>query len=138
MATKANYESYKKAYIKKQAALEKKGLQMYDVMYTKEEFETVYSSTRRELKQLVSEGKRKVIGNVTQTMITEQSYQYSKAQGTALKKYAEATGQDLSVSQIRAGQIDWSMLREKQAELKAAGLTSKEIDIVVSQEYFGS
>lgn len=138
MATKANYESYKKAYIKKQAALERKGLQMYVTMYSKREFEEVYTATRRELKQLVSEGKRKVIGNVTQTMITEQSYRYSKAQGTALKKYAKATGQNLKVSQIRAGKINWALLRERREELEKEGLTDREINLRISQEYFGS
>lgn len=136
--SKANYESYKKAYIKKQETLHKKGLQMYVPMYTKEQFETVYQTTRSDLKELVKDGKRKVIGNVTQTIVSEQSYQYSKAQGTALKKYAEATGQDLTISQIRAGQLDWSMLRERQAELKSAGFSGKEISLVIGQEYFGS
>lgn len=136
--SKANYESYKKAYIKKQAALERKGLQMYVNMYSREQFETVYETTRSDLKELVKEGKRKVIGNVTQTIVTEQSYEYSRAQGTALKKYAEATGQELTVSQIRAGKIKWDPLLERRAELKKQGLSKYDVYLTTSQEYFGS
>lgn len=136
--SKANYESYKNAYRKKQNMLTRKGLQMYDKMLTKSEFEAVYEATRNDLKQLVKSGKRKVIGNVTQTIVTEQTYEYSQKQGKALAEYAKATGQNLTQQQIRAGQIDWSMLEDKQNELKRMGLSGKEINETIGQLYFGS
>lgn len=136
--SKANYDSYVKAYLKKQESLRKKGLQMYDSMYSKSQFEYMYEATRNDLKREVAKGKRKVIGNVTQTMVSEQAYEYTQKQGTALKKYAEATGQKLSVSQIRAGLLDWGQLKEYQAELKSQGFSGKEINEMVGQAYFGS
>ena len=136
--SRANYESYKNAYMKKQNMLTKKGLSMYDQMLTKSEFEAVYEATRNDLKQLVKEGKRKVVGNVTQTIVTEQTYEYSQKQGKALAEYAKATGQNLTQQQIRAGQIDWTMLEDKQIELRAQGLSSREVSQVVGQLYFGS
>lgn len=136
--SKANYESYKAAYMKKQNMLTSKGLQMYDSMLTKSEFEAVYEATRNDLKQLVKSGKRKVIGNVTQTIVTEQTYEYTQKQGKALAEYAKATGQNLTQQQIRAGQIDWSMLEDKQNELKQMGLSGKEINETIGQLYFGS
>lgn len=136
--SKANYESYKKAYRKKQNTLTKKGLQMYDSMLTKSEFEAVYEATRADLKQLVKEGKRAVIGNVTQTIVTEQAYEYSQAQGKALAKYAEETGQKLTQQQIRAGQLDWSMLEDRQIELREQGIHGKELNRMIGQEFFGS
>ena len=136
--SKANYESYKNAYRKKQNMLTRKGLQMYDTMLTKSEFEAVYEATRNDLKQLVKSGKRKVIGNVTQTIVTEQTYEYTQKQGKALAEYAKATGQNLTQQQIRAGQIDWSMLEDKQNELKRMGLSGKEINETIGQLYFGS
>ena len=136
--SKANYESYKTAYRKKQNMLTKKGLQMYDQMLTKSEFEAVYEATRNDLKQLVKEGKRKVIGNVTQTIVTEQTYEYTQKQGKALAKYAEETGQNLTQQQIRAGELDWSMLEDRQIELKQLGIKGKELQFIIGQEFFGS
>ena len=136
--SKANYESYLKAYFKKEKSLAKKGLQMYDAVLSKNEFEAVYTATRNDLKRLVEKGERRVIGNVTQTIVTEQTYEYSQKQGKALAKYAEATGQQLTQQQIRAGQIDWSALTDYQLELKNQGFSSSEISKIVGQEYFGS
>lgn len=136
--SRANYDSYKAAYRKQQAKLTRKGLSMYDSMLTKSEFEAVYEATRNDLKAQVAKGDRKVIGNVTQTIVTEQTYEYSQKQGKALAKYAKESGQKLTQQQIRAGQIDWSALETRQAELKAAGLTGSEINTMIGQEYFGS
>lgn len=136
--SKANYESYLKAYFKKEKSLAKKGLQMYDAVLSKNEFEAVYTATRNDLKRMVEKGERKVIGNVTQTIVTEQTYEYSQKQGKALAKYAEATGQQLTQQQIRAGQIDWNALTDYQLELKNQGFSSSEISKIVGQEYFGS
>lgn len=136
--SKANYESYKKAYRKKQNMLTRKGLQMYDSMLTKSEFEAVYEATRNDLKQLVKEGKRAVIGNVTQTIVTEQTYEYSQKQGKALAEYAKASGQNLTQQQIRAGQLDWSMLEDRQIELREQGLSPRDVRLVIGQEFFGS
>lgn len=136
--SKANYESYLKAYFKKEKSLAKKGLQMYDAVLSRNEFEAVYTATRNDLKRMVEKGERKVIGNVTQTIVTEQTYEYSQKQGKALAKYAEATGQQLTQQQIRAGQIDWNALTDYQLELKNKGFSSSEISKIVGQEYFGS
>ena len=136
--SRANYDSYKAAYRKQQNKLTRKGLQMYDSMLTKSEFEAVYEATRNDLKAQVAKGDRKVIGNVTQTIVTEQTYEYSQRQGKALAKYAKESGQKLTQQQIRAGQIDWTALETRQAELRAAGLTGGEIKTIVGQEYFGS
>lgn len=136
--SRANYNSYKDAYRKQQNKLTRKGLTMYDSMLTKSEFEAVYEATRNDLKAQVAKGERKVIGNVTQTIVTEQTYEYSQKQGKALAKYAKESGQKLTQQQIRAGQIDWSVLEARQAELRIAGLTGSEIKAVIGQEYFGS
>lgn len=136
--SKANYESYKKAYMKKQNMLTKKGLSMYDQMLTKSEFEAVYEATRNDLKAMIKKGKRAVIGNVTQTIVTEQTYEYTKKQGKALAEYAKATGQTLTQQQIRAGQLDWSMLEDKQNELRALGLSKAEVREQIGNLYFGS
>ena len=99
---------------------------------------SVYEATRNDLKSMVKKGERKVIGNVTQTIVTEQTYEYSQRQGKALAEYAKQTGQNLTQQQIRAGQIDWSMLEDKQIELKNLGLSSKEVSEAIGQLYFGS
>ena len=136
--SKANYESYKAAYRKKQNMLTRKGLQMYDQMLTKSEFEAVYEATRNDLKEMVKKGDRKVIGNVTQTIVTEQTYEYTQRQGKALAEYAKATGQNLTQQQIRAGQLDWTMLEDRQIELRAQGLSPRDVRKTIGQEYFGS
>ena len=135
---RANYNSYKNAYRKKQNILTAKGLTMYDSMLTKSEFEAVYEATRNQLKDEVAKGKRKVIGNVTQTIVTNQSYEYSQKQGKALAEYAKETGQKLTQSQIRAGLIDWAPLEARQAELRAIGIKGKDLRDQIGQEFFGS
>ena len=136
--SRANYESYKAAYRKKQNMLTRKGLQMYDTMLTKSEFEAVYEATRNDLKEMVKKGDRKVIGNVTQTIVTEQTYEYTQKQGKALAEYAKASGQNLTQQQIRAGQLDWTLLEDRQIELRQMGLSPRDVRKTIGQEYFGS
>lgn len=136
--SRANYQSYKKAYREKQKMLNRKGLQMYDTMLTKREFEAIYEATRKDLKAKVAAGKRKVIGNVTQTIVSEQTYEFTQAQGKAMAEYAKATGQKLTQQQIRAGQIDWELLKERREELFESGFSKEQVREYIGQEYFGS
>lgn len=133
-----NYKSYVKAYKAKESVLNKKGLSMYDTMYTKAEFKAVYKATRNDLKEEVSKGKRKVVGNITQTMISEQSYKYSQRQGKAFAIYSEKTGQKLTQQQIRSGQIDFSIIDNVYKEYRKSGYTATESKKLISQNYFGS
>lgn len=134
-----SYEAYKAAYKKEAAKLSKKGLSMYMRMYTEGEFKTMYRARRNKFVDLVAKGKRKVVGNVTESLVRSQAYEYSYEQGKSLLKAAKATGQKLNIYQIRSnGKFDWSVIQERRKELISSGLSTNEVQIIIGQEFFGS
>ena len=136
--SKANYESYVKAYDKKKVQLAKKGLTMYDTKLSKSEFEYKYAAVRSDLKEKVSKGERKVIGNVTQYIVSEQTYELSQAQGKKLVEVSKKFDQKLTLQQARAGMFDWTIVKKYRSEMKNMGLSNTEIQLAISQEFFGS
>lgn len=136
--SKANYNSYVAAYNKKKTQLAKKGLTMYDTMLTKTEFEYKYAAVRADLKELTKAGKRKVIGNVTQYIVSEQTYELSQSQGKKLVEVSKKFGEKLTLQQARAGYFNWDMIKYFRSEAKKLGLSNAEIQLVISQEFFGS
>lgn len=136
--SKANYNSYVDAYNKKKAQLAKKGLKMYDTLLTKTEFEYKYAAVRADLKELTKKGKRKVIGNVTQYIVSEQTYELSQSQGKKLAEVSKKFGEKITIQQARAGQFNWDTVKKYRSEMKNLGLSNTEIQLVISQEFFGS
>lgn len=134
-----NYDAYKAAYKKEAAKLAKKGLSMYVRMYTEIEFRTMYRARRNKFVSLVASGKRKVVGNVTESLVRSQAYEYSYAQGQKLLKAAKATGQSLNIYQIRSGgMFDWDMIEQRREELISSGLSNDKVKLIIGQEFFGS
>ena len=133
-----SYESYVEQYREKQNKLTAKGLQMYDRMYTEREFDMVYKAIRNDRREMVANGELRSIGNITREVVTRQAYELSYKQGKSSAEYARRTGQKLTQQQIRAGQVDWSALREYQEELEEQGLSSYEISEEIATLLFGS
>lgn len=74
---------------------------MRDSMFTKSEFEFAYKLERQQMVKLVKEGKRKVVGNVTQNLISEQTYEKSLSQARNLREAYKIAGFDVSINAIR-------------------------------------
>lgn len=140
--TGPNYKSYVKAYKDKEKAMHKQGLTMRDVLFTKSEFEYAYKLEKQKMVKLVKEGKRKVVGNVTQNLVSEQSYEKSLSQARHLKEAYKDLGFDVSIKAIRTGKGTSSeaasALGDKYREFIASGMTSSEAAKLISKIYFGS
>lgn len=137
-----NYSSYEKAYDKKRKQLAKKGLTMADTKFTKTEFEFAYKLERQQMVKLVKEGKRKVVGNITQNLVSEQAYEKSLSQARTLKAAYEEIGIKVSIQGIRE-----NTAKAQEASLSLSdvyhgyidsGLTSQEASTLISKVYFGS
>lgn len=137
-----NYDSYVKAYKKKQAQMHQKGLAMRDSMFTKSEFEFAYKLERQQMVKLVKEGKRKVVGNVTQNLVSEQAYEKSLSQARGLREAYRQAGINISIQAIRE-----NTAKAQEASLVLddiyhgyvnSGMSSREAAGLISQLYFGS
>lgn len=133
-----NYQSYVKAYNEKKIILAKKGLSMRDKMFTKSEFKFAYKLERQHMVKLVKEGKRKVVGNITQNLVSEQSYDKSLSQARTLKSAYKKLGYNISITSIREGS---KTALEAAKALKDEYYRLKDIegiDIQFAEMYFGS
>lgn len=141
-STGPNYNSYVEAYKKKQAQMHKKGLSMRDSMFTKSEFEFAYKLERQQMVKLVKEGKRKVVGNITQNLVSEQTYEKSLSQARGLRQAYKEAGINISIQAIRENtakaQEASIVLSDIYQGYIDSGMTSAEAAGLISQLYFGS
>lgn len=137
-----NYQSYVKAYDEKRKQLAKKGLSMRDQKLTETEFKFAYKLERQQMLKLVKEGKRKVVGNVTQNLVSEQAYSKSLTQARNLRQAYKEVGIDVSIRAIRedsekAQQASATLSDVYQGYIES-GMSSGEAAALISQVYFGS
>ena len=137
-----NYNSYVKAYKKKQEQMHKKGLAMRDSMFTKSEFEFAYKLERQQMVKLVKEGKRKVVGKITQNLVSEQTYEKSLSQARGLREAYKEAGINVSIQAIRENTVKAQeaslVLGDIYQGYIESGMTSSEAAGLISQLYFGS
>lgn len=140
--TGPNYNSYVKAYKKKKEQMHKKGLSMRDSMFTKSEFEFAYKLERQQMVKLVKEGKRKVVGNVTQNLVSEQTYEKSLSQARGLREAYKEAGISVSIQAIRENTAKAKEASNVLSDIYKgyidSGMTSGEAAGLISQLYFGS
>ena len=141
-STGPNYNSYVKAYKKKEQQMHKKGLTMRDSMFTKSEFEFAYKLERQQMVKLVKKGKRKVVGNVTQNLVSEQTYEKSLSQARSLREAYKEAGINVSIQAIRENTAKAKeaslVLGDIYQEYISSGMTSSEAAGLISHVYFGS
>lgn len=136
-----NYSSYVEAYKRKAQILSKKGMSMYDTMFTKSEFEFAYKIERDAMVKLVREGKRKVVGNITQNLVSEQSYEKSLSQARSLSFAYKNLGFNVSPSQIRLNRGEANQALEALKSKYIEARDNSDIDNAgeyIAIEYFGS
>ena len=75
----ARYANYVKQFREKQAKMRAKGLEMWDTMYSKEEFIEAYDAEKN---YRLDSGKKP--GNITRDLVTEQAYETSFKQARKL------------------------------------------------------
>lgn len=139
----ASYLSYLEAYNKKANFIKDKyGERMQEPKLTREEFLFAYKTERAKMKVLVSEGKRKQIGNITQNIVSKQAYKTSQGQALALKGAYKELGEDVKLVDIRFGNAITDELNEELKDIyyeqRRAGMSGKQAKEYISQIYFGS
>lgn len=150
------YAAYKKAYLKRQALLEKKGYSMYDQqILTKTEYKEMYQATLNDRKKEVKSGERKSVGNINEAIVSMQAYELSEKSAYAIFDFLETKKDELDIEydtknindlimKIRQGEWlredvgIWDLIRDYRSDLFDKGLTKEEVRHAVSQTFFGS
>lgn len=139
-----SYISYLEAYQKQKIKLESKGLEMAEKPFANaNEFRFAYAVERERMKKLVSEGKRSVKGNITQNLVSMQSYEQSLNQLRELKfAYEKKYNKPISIKALRdkseRAEIFFNDISNEYKLLKAQGKTNKQAREHISKTYFGS
>ena len=138
----ARYNIYRQRYMEKQDELDRRyGLEMYDNMLSKAEYNTLYNSIKNEK---IAEGRN--LGNINRDIIDRQAYEYSFKQARA---YAKALGEELGIDslspyEVRRGKYEsgleglYENIKEAYHDAKRRGMSMQEAKRYISQTYFGS
>ena len=124
------YDNYKKRYKEKQAMLRKKGYKMADTMLTKREY-------KMNREALIRDG---VTTNINQTLVSQQTYEYSQKTARQFKKVAEEYNLEWkgkSITELRKGAVDVSAINDLLKDIHP-DWTGKERQVYISYEVFGS
>ena len=139
----ARYNIYRQRYMEKQDELDRRyGLEMYDNMLSKAEYNTLYNAIKNEK---IAEGRN--LGNINRDIIERQAYEYSFKQARA---YAKALGKELGTDkplspyEVRRGKYEselgglYENIKEAYHDTIRRGINTQEAKKYISQTYFGS
>lgn len=128
------YSAYLKAYNNKAMQLAKRGYSMYDSAFSYEEYQVTYVALRNT--KIQETGKAT---NIMRDLVNKQAYQFTYKQAKAQHQAAKELGYKTSLQNLMVGDKNFAQLIKDQADVyKEAGYSSKEISLIISQEYFGS
>lgn len=115
--------------------------------YTYYDFRTAFTALENDIKKEIERGERSPKNlNIMRKLVADQeNYEYSYKASLAAKHSAEMIGiKDFKLGEFRQGleteSINkfWELVREKTDNLLNSGMRWKEVDDVISEEYFGS
>lgn len=135
------YRMYKAEYRERAKAMRAKGLQMFQQKLTQAQFSTMYDRLKNSRLEEIEEGKRKTVGNIVSDLVKKQQYEVGYKQAVAYKKaMLSRTGEKLDFTMIRTGEIgvNWDTISAYQKELRDQGFSWKDVNLMVSSEFFGS
>lgn len=139
---KGDYQRYVEWYHRQERIAERQGHTMFSQMYSEKRFQDTYAYTKRDLEELVKEGKRGSVGNVYQYMTREQTYlmDYStqmalKREFPELKPHRFETVEDVTK---RFTKENWDKLDNLYWQSRHDGLSGRASAAIVSQVFFGS
>lgn len=137
------YKTYKKQYnIRKSKS--KVGM---EERYTYYDFRTAFTALENDIKKEIEKGERSPKNlNIMRKLVADQEkYEYSYKASLAAKHSAEMIGiKGFKLGEFRQGLETestnkfWELLKERRRELYGLGMRSKDIDDIISEEYFGS
>ena len=133
------YDTYVKAYLKKENQLAQKGYSMTDTIYSKADYEWMYKNTLKQQQEEVKRGERSRTGMIIRDMVNDQAYRISKKQARAQQQAGKGLGIKRSIQKYMMEDTDFQeKLNERAGELYMEGRTGKEVQLIIGQEYFGS
>lgn len=114
--------------------------------YTYYDFKTAFTAIENEINAEIKRGERSPKNlNIMRKLVADQEkYEYSYKASLRAKHTAEAMGIKFKLSEFRQGletepiKKFWGILRERTAELLDGGMRWKNVDDVISEEFFGS
>lgn len=115
--------------------------------YTYYDFRTAFTALENDIKKEIEKGERSPKNlNIMRKLVADQEkYEYSYKASLAAKHSAEMIGiKGFKLGEFRQGLETestnkfWELLKERRRELYGLGMRSKDIDDVISEEYFGS
>lgn len=143
---KSGYDTYVAYYNKRKEYMERQGKEMLSPLMSKSKFEEVYRDERANLKLAVEMGERKAIGNVYQSIVSQQQYSMSRETAKVLKKVSKE--HDLSLNIDRQMSVKeftknapkefWQYVSDDYDDLISHGFKGKEAKAYISWLYFGS
>ena len=139
------YKVYKNYYREKQEKLLSKGSVMNERMLSLREFQARYDETKLILSEDVHNGVRKQVGNIYQSMISDQAYAVDYSTYNAIRKHNKELGQpnlftrENTLEEIKKTLSDefWEDLSTDYYDLKRL-YGVKAAAALISQFYFGS
>ena len=134
---KPSYSTYLRMYEEKRQALAKKGYDMDERMYSEREFFESYEAVKNDM---LEKGKKP--SNITRQLVTNQAYAVSYKEATAIYHAYKNIGEPHKLLDIQTGRISgdnlYKVSSERYNQLKKEGKTSKEAQIIISTEIWGS
>lgn len=115
--------------------------------YTYYDFRTAFTAIENDIKKEIEKGERSPKNlNIMRKLVADQEkYEYSYKASLAAKRSAEKMGiKGFKLGEFRQGleteSINkfWEVVRERTAELLEGGKRWKNVDDVISEEFFGS
>ena len=137
------YKTYKKQYNIRRSK-SKVGM---EERYTYYDFKTAFTALENDINAEIKRGERSPKNlNIMRKLVADQeNYEYSYKASLRAKHTAEAMGiKKFKLSEFRQGletepiKKFWGILRERTAELLEGGMRYKNVDNVISEEFFGS
>ena len=137
------YNTYNKQY----NIRESKSKVGMEERYTYYDFRTAFTAIENDIKKEIERGERSPKNlNIMRKLVADQEkYEYSYKASLAAKRSAEKMGiKGFKLGEFRQGLKTestnkfWELLKERRRELYGLGMRSKDIDDVISEEFFGS
>lgn len=144
---RSRYHAYLIRYNRAAKRLRKKGLEMYDIKYSFEEFIVTYEATLNDMNAIMRVSKRpNWAGDVVGRMIDRQKYAISRRQAeniyfnySKIKNIDERLeGPKPTITEIREGQFDFDVIGDYYHDLKDSGLSGSDAKAFIASEIFGS
>lgn len=150
------YRQYKRDYYKRVDRMIEEGLTPYSAEPEEYKyFKIAYAAERNDRMDDIAAGRRKSMGDINKTLISNGVYEISEKQAYAIFDYMKTLSPEerkalnfsyrninTAIAKIRTGEFVsedlglWDLIKERRAQLFQNGYSKKEVKEIISQEFF--